>query len=36
MENYTFIDALYKTVITIATIGYHEGKPYLKQVRYLI
>src|ERR1017187_3432544 len=27
IENYTFIDALYMTVITIATIGYHEVKP---------
>ncbi len=27
LENYTFIDALYMTVITIATIGYHEVKP---------
>src|SRR5450755_2066025 len=27
IESYTFIDALYMTVITIATIGYHEVKP---------
>ncbi len=27
IEHYTFIDALYMTVITIATIGYHEVKP---------
>src|SRR5690349_24181207 len=26
-EHYTFLDALYMTVITIATIGYHEVKP---------
>ncbi len=27
IEHYTFIDALYMTVITIGTIGYHEVKP---------
>ena len=27
LENYTFIDALYMTVITIGTIGYSEVKP---------
>ena len=27
VESYSFIDALYMTVITIATIGYHEVKP---------
>lgn len=27
IEHYNFIDALYMTVITIATIGYHEVKP---------
>jgi voltage-gated potassium channel len=27
IDNYTFIDALYMTVITVATIGYHEVKP---------
>jgi len=27
VENYSFIDALYMTVITMATIGYHEVKP---------
>jgi len=26
-EHYEFLDALYMTVITIATIGYHEVKP---------
>ena len=26
-EHYNFLDALYMTVITIATIGYHEVKP---------
>jgi len=26
-ENYGFLDALYMTVITIATIGYNEVKP---------
>ncbi len=27
IEHYTFIDALYMTVITIGTIGYHEVNP---------
>ncbi len=27
LENYTFLDALYMTVITVATIGYHEVQP---------
>jgi voltage-gated potassium channel len=27
IEKYTFVDALYMTVITIATIGYHEVNP---------
>lgn len=27
LENYTFVDALYMTVITIGTIGYSEVKP---------
>ena len=27
IEHYTFLDGLYMTVITIATIGYHEVRP---------
>lgn len=27
LENYNFIDALYMTIITISTIGYHEVRP---------
>ena len=27
LENYSFLDALYMTIITIATIGYHEVQP---------